>query len=165
MKFFLDLMSRVAENFNTDKGDYRSDMGILAVAAMFEEHCGSNANFLRYANCSKLAQRKKDFLVGEMVKTVFTPVNLNRWCNRLLAFHLPEPPASVFTSQQYDADIVSPVHLIVDALVKDREVLPSGFWANVLGTQRGDTSVDGTFPFILLVVCNPRGSFIARFIL
>jgi hypothetical protein len=138
MKFFLDLMNCVAENFNTlpGTGDYRSDMGILAVAAMFEEHCGSKANILRYANCSKPAQRKKDFFVGEMVKAVFTPANLNRWCNRLLAFPLPEPPATVFTPQQCDADIVSPLHLIVDALVKDRGVSSPSFFFNVLGTQR-----------------------------
>ena len=114
------------------RGLYCIDMSVLAAPAMFEEHCRCHANVLYYSNCSKVAKRKREFFVDEMVKAVGTPGKLHRWCNRLIAFPLPDPPASVFTTSHNDTDVVSPVHLIVDALASVN-VLPPDYWLSYQG--------------------------------
>ena len=111
------------------RGLYCIDMSVLATPAMFEEYCRYHANVLYYSNCSKVAKRKREFFVDKMVKAVFTPANLHRWCNQLIAFPLSDHPASVFTTSH---NVVSPVHLVVDPLARVN-VLSPDYWLTFQG--------------------------------
>jgi hypothetical protein len=121
MKFFLDIMRIVAESFEelvlNNPSTYRNDLGVIATAGMFQEHCHQRINFLRYFSIAWMKGESRKFFTSEWRNALFcTPVH-QRWMERLLAWDLPQPTAQVYVSPDSAADIYSPVHLIVDALV------------------------------------------------
>jgi hypothetical protein len=121
MKFFLDIMRIVAESFeelvSNNPSTYRDDLGVIATAGMFQEHCQQHHTFLRYNNIGSINGESRKFFASEWKNALFcTPVH-QRWMERLLAWDLPQPTAQVYVSPDSAADIYSPVHLIVDALV------------------------------------------------
>jgi len=61
-------------------------------------------------------QKQKKFFMGEMKNALFCTPNHQRWMERLLRA-LPDHPVQVVVSSSQIADIYSPIHLIVDALV------------------------------------------------
>ena len=114
-------MRIVAESFEelvlNNPSTYRNDLGVIATAVMFQEHCQQRHYFCCYYQIAGMKGESRKFFTSEWRNALFcTPVH-QRWMERLLAWDLPLPTAQVYVSPDAAADIYSPVHLIVDALV------------------------------------------------
>ena len=114
-------MRIVAESFEelvlNNPSTYRNYLGVIATAVMFQEHCQQRHYFCCYYQIAGMKGESRKFFTSEWRNALFcTPVH-QRWMERLLAWDLPLPTAQVYVSPDAAADIYSPVHLIVDALV------------------------------------------------
>ena len=118
MKVLLEFMKRVADCFENDAyhgGVVRTDYGIIAVAALFEEHCRKKAKPFAYQDARNIAEDRRKWFFNEMLQCIFSADNLVKWRNIIMEpYHLID--AITTPTPDNMPNIYSPLHLMVDAL-------------------------------------------------
>lgn len=97
---------------------YRSDLVVIAVAAVFEEHCRRLSRPMQYENCKKIKEGNRAFFFEEMKQTIFHSANFHRWSKTIIARYQNVMPGelNVSISTHGYPNIYSPIHLIIDSL-------------------------------------------------
>jgi hypothetical protein len=113
MALFLNVMRSVAEEF--DKLYIAGDLGIIATAAIFGEHCKQQRKPIAYSNAKKIEKGRQEFLMQETIKCLFIEENHARWLNNI-THPLRQSHVVTIPTEEEPANIFSPLHLIVDAL-------------------------------------------------
>jgi len=102
----------MANRFDSEEipGETRQDMGIMASATIFAQHCKGPRKPFAYLKRQKLEKRRQDFLMGEIVDYVFISNNLVCWLN-----HISHPYQLVETvttpTEDERPNIFAPLHL------------------------------------------------------
>jgi len=121
LKVLLDFMKRVADCFENDAyhgGVFRTDYGIIAVAAVFEEHCRKKAKPLAYQDARNIAEdRRNGFSMKcwTQLECIFSADNLVKWRNVITEpYHLIDTITTPTPDNM--PNIYAPLHLMLDAL-------------------------------------------------
>ena len=111
-------MKRAADWFENDAthgGIVRTDYSIIAVAALFEEHCRKKAKPFAYKEARGIAEDRRNWFFNEMLECIFSADNLVRWRNDITEpYHLIDTITTPTLNNM--PNIYSPLHLMVDAL-------------------------------------------------
>lgn len=118
MKAFLELMKRVAEWFEAEAyhgGVPRTDYGIIAAAALFDEHCRRKSKPFAYQDAKNMAENRREWIFKEMLECIFSDEHLPRWRKVIME---PYSLLNTVTSPTPHTrpNIYSPLHLMVEAL-------------------------------------------------
>jgi|SRR5947207_12150662 len=116
--FMRFIATEVDQTIRSSPPTYRSDLAVIAVAAVFEEHCRRLSRPMQYENCKKVNEGNRKFFFEEMKQTIFHPTNLHRWLKMITARYQNVAPVelNVYGSPQRCPNMYSPIHLIVDSL-------------------------------------------------
>jgi hypothetical protein len=94
---------------------YRRDLPVIAVAALFEEHCRFESGFQSkvYENIYELGTIRMNFLIKEVLK-----IDLSRWLEAIAAPYNQISPGDlrVYLSPSPEIDILAVFHIIFQSL-------------------------------------------------
>ena len=105
---------------------YRKDLPLIAVAALFEEHCRFGWSFQNdvYKNISGMRRRCRKFLINQILNTVEN--EFPRWSQIIAApySHIPPGCLRVYLSPSPKIDVFAIFHIIFQSL-RVRHVSPA----------------------------------------
>ena len=115
MRFIAKEVDRMVQS---SPDTYRSDLPVIAVAAIFEEHCRRLSQPMQYENCKKVNEGNRAFFFEEMKQIIFHPANFSRWLMVITTRYQNVTPGELNVSVPPHGypNIYSPIHLIVDSL-------------------------------------------------
>jgi hypothetical protein len=94
---------------------YRKDLPVIAVAALFEEHCRFDSGFQSkvYENIYELGTIRMNFLIKEVLK-----IDLSRWLEAIAAPYnqISSGNLRVYLSPSPEIDILAVFHIIFQSL-------------------------------------------------
>lgn len=94
---------------------YRKDLPVIAVAALFEEHCRFSSDFQgkAYENIFKLGTIRMNFLIKELLNA-----DLSHWLEAIAAPYHQIPPGNLraYLSPSPEIDIIAVFHIIFQSL-------------------------------------------------
>jgi hypothetical protein len=93
----------------------RTDYGIIAAAALFEEHCRKRAKAFAYQDAKNIAENRREWVFNEMIECIFDAEKLAKWLKVIMEPYRLTNTVTTPTPHTLP-NIYSPLHLMVDAL-------------------------------------------------
>jgi len=116
------------------RGLARTDYGIIAIAALFEEHCHKRAQPFAYQDAKNIGEDRREWSFNETLECIFAADKLAKWRNIIME---PYRLVNTFTTPTPNtmSNICCPFHLMADALAA-KYVWSQILWFNLIGSSR-----------------------------